>query len=233
MRYKTRFSIYTVDSRWFQCNACFSVCLQCLFRRQLIFFSMVIFMLMLRLSFNAPDSSISPTVAVCSRISNQHFQQQLYWSILCIRITGRTWCGASQCPSSLLMRESVWDTLASPDQWSSLVPWLTLQGRDYSETSLSSSLLLVSIKIISECFWSWNNILILKSWNMFSFRTWHDRRRRQVWYCETVCHQRYHGQGEARSAGRDPQRRGQVELRAVLPHRDPRQSRLQADDQGL
>ena len=70
MRYKTRFSIYTVDSRCFQCNACFSVCLQCLFRRQLIFFSMVIFMLMLRLSFNAPDSSISPTVAGCSRISN-------------------------------------------------------------------------------------------------------------------------------------------------------------------
>ena len=165
MRYKTRFSIYTVDSWWFQCNACFSVCLQCLFRRQLIFFSMVIFMLMLRLSFNAPDSSISPTVAGCSRISNQHFQQQLYWSILCIRITGRTWCGVSQCPSSLLMRESVSDTLASPDQWSSLVPWLTLPERDYSETSLSSSLLLVSIKIISECFWSWNNILILKSWS--------------------------------------------------------------------
>ena len=146
----------------------------------------------------------------------------LQLNIFLFRITGRIWSGASPCPSSRRTSESVSAIPAFLVPSSSLVRWPTLPGKDCSGTSRLSLLLLVSCK---------TNFGLLSI--IFSYRARHHRRGRQVWYCEVVRHQRHHGQGQARVVGRDAQRRGQVELRPVLPHRDPGQGRHQADHQGL
>ena len=65
------------------------------------------------------------------------------------------------------------------------------------------------------------------------FRAGQHGRGQQVRDSEALRHQGHHGQGETRPAGRHPERCGQTELRPVLSHRDPDQSRLQADHQGL
>ena len=69
--------------------------------------------------------------------------------------------------------------------------------------------------------------------NILFCRAWHHGRGRQVWHREAVRHQGHHGQGQARPARRDAQRRGQTQLRPVLPHRAPGPRRHQADRQGL
>ena len=64
----------------------------------------------------------------------------------------------------------------------------------------------------------------------YKWRCW---RREEVWHCPPVRYPGDHGAGAARPAGRHAERRGQAELRPVLPCRAPGQGRYKADHQGV